>query len=133
MLYDLGLWLAGLFVLSLILVFGLAWAKIKRFYHGKQVQPWQRVSHMIALVAGSASTLANLGYWSWRVCQMYQATLPFVALLTIERLMYVSRALSVAAIVGLLIGRGPCRVPVVLATLGVMLQLWVHGGIIHWA
>ena len=88
---------------------------------------------MVALVAGSASTLAYLGYWGWRVCQMYRVTLPFVALLTIERLMYVSRALSVVAIVCLLIGRGPYRVPVVLATLWVMFQLWVHGGIIHWA
>jgi uncharacterized membrane-anchored protein len=88
---------------------------------------------MVALVAGSASTLAYLGYWSWRACQVYRVTLPFVALLTIERLMYVSRALSIAAIVCLLIGRGPYRVSVVLATLWVTFQLWVHDGIIHWA
>ena len=133
MLYDLGVWLAALILLSPILVFGLAWAKINRFYNGNQVQRRQRVSYMVALVAGSASTLAYLGYWGWRVCQMYHATIPFVALLTIERLMYVSRALSIAAIVCLLIGRGPYRVLVVLATLWVMFQVWVHGGIIHWA
>ena len=133
MLYDLGIWLAALFLLSPILVFGLAWAKINRFYCGKQVQRRQRVSYMVALVAGSASTLAYLGYWGWRVCQMYHAALPFVALLTIERLMFVSRALSTGAIACLLIGRGPYRAPVLLATLWVMLQLWVHGGIIHWA
>ena len=88
---------------------------------------------MVALVAGSASTLAYLGYWSWRVCDLYHATLPFVALLTLERLMYVSRALSIGAIVCLLIVRGPYRIPLVLASLWVMFQLWVHGGIIHWA
>jgi len=38
-----------------------------------------------------------------------------------------------AAIACLLIGRGPHRIPLVLATLWVMFQLWMHGGIIHWA
>jgi len=132
MLYDLIVWLEGLILVSPILVFGLAWAKINRFYCGKQVQRRQRIAYMVALVAGSASTLAYLGYWSWRVCQVYHATVPFVVLLTIERSIYVSRVLSIAAIGCLLMGRGPYRIPLVLATLWVTFQLWAHRGIIHW-
>jgi hypothetical protein len=64
MLYDLGIWVAALFLLSPILVFGLAWVKINRFYCGMQIQRPQRVSYMLALVAGSASTLAYFGYWA---------------------------------------------------------------------
>ena len=119
--------------MSPILLFGLAWTKINRFYQSRQVQRRQKLFYLVALVAGSVSTLAYLGYWSWRVCQMYHGTLPFIALLTLERLIYVSRVLSMAAIASLLIGRGPYRILLVLATLWVMFQLWMHGGIIHWA
>ncbi|SPF39322.1 membrane hypothetical protein [Candidatus Sulfotelmatobacter kueseliae] len=133
MLYDLSVWLAGLILLTPILVFGLAWARISRYYHGRQVHRRQKISYMAALVAGSVSTLAYLGYWSWRVCQMYHATLPLIGLLTLDRLIYVSRALSMATIACLLFGRGPYRMPLALATLWVTFQLWVHGDIIHWA
>jgi hypothetical protein len=133
MLYDLGVWLAGLILLSPILVFGLAWAKINRFYHGRQVQRQQKLFYLVALVVGSVSTLAYLGYWTWRVCQMYHFTLPFFAVLTLDRLIYASRLLSVAAIACLLVGRGPYRFLLVLATLWVIFQIWMHGGIIHWA
>jgi hypothetical protein len=95
--------LAGLILLSPILVFGLAWAKINRFYHGRQVERQQKLFYLVALVAGSVSTLAYLGYWTWRVCQMYHATLPFFVLLTLDRLIYASRLLSVAAMACLLI------------------------------
>ena len=87
----------------------------------------------MALVAASVSTLAYLGYWGLRVWGLYQITLPFTALLTLERFLYAGRLLSAVAIVGLFIGRGPYRVLVTLATLWVMLQLWTHDGIIHWA
>ena len=133
MLHDLSVWLEGLTLLSPILVFGLAWARINRYYHGGQVQRRQRLFYMAALVAGSVSTLAYLGYWSWRVCQMYHATLPFVGLLTLERLIHVSRTLSFVAIACLVFGRGPYRILLVLATLWVTFQLWMHGDIIHWA
>jgi hypothetical protein len=111
----------------------LALAKINPFYHSRRIQRRQKLFYLVALVAGSVSTLAYLGYWSWRVCQTYHATLPFIALLTLERLIYVSRVLSMAAIACLLIGQGPYRILLVLATLWVMFQLWMHGGIIHWA
>jgi hypothetical protein len=133
MLENLFVWFAGLILLSPTLVFGMAWGRVNRFYYGKQLQRRQRVSYVVALVAGSVSTLAYLGYWGWRVCQLYRITFPFVALVTIERLMFLSRALSIGAIVCLLTGRGPHRVLVILATLWVMFQLWVHHGIIHWA
>jgi len=71
----------------------------------------------VALVAASVGTLAYLGYWRWRVCGLYQITLPFTALLALERFLYASRLLSAVAIVGLFIGRGPYRVLVTLATL----------------
>ena len=133
MLYDLGVWLAGLILFSPIFVFALAWAQINRFYQSRQVHRQEKLFYLIALVACSVSTLAYIGYWSWRVCQMYNATLPFVALLTLYRLIYVSRLLSLAAIGCLLVGRGPYRFWVVIATLWVMFQLWMHRGIIHWA
>ena len=133
MLYNLGVWLAGLILLSPILVFGLAWAEINRFYYGRQVQRRQELFYLTALVLGLVSTLAYLGYWGWRVCQMYHATAPFIGLLVLERLIYISRVLSIAAIACLLIGRGPYRFLLVLTILWVMFQLWVHDGIIHWA
>jgi hypothetical protein len=57
---------------------------------------------------------------------------PVIALLSLERLIHVSRAASTAAVGCLLIGRGPYRVLVLLATLWVTFQLWGKG-IIHWA
>jgi hypothetical protein len=133
MLLNLSVWLAGLILLSPIVIFGLAWTKINRPYHSVEVQRRQKLLYMAALVAGSVSTLAYLGYWSWRVCQMYNASLPFVALLTLERLIYASRVLSIAAIACLLFGRGPYRILLMLVTLWVMFQLWIHGDLIHWA
>jgi len=131
MLYDLGVWLAGLILLAPILVFGMAWAKITRFYDRTQVQRRQKLFYLVALVAGSVSGLAYLGYWGWRLCQMYHVV-PFIGLLALERLIYASRLLSVAAIICLLNGRGPYRLLVVLATVWMMFHLWVHGGIVHW-
>jgi hypothetical protein len=133
MLYDLGVWLAGLILVSPILVFAVAWAKINRFYRSRQIQRRQKLFYLVALVAGSVSTVAYVGYWSWRISQLYHGTVPFIVLLSLERLIYVARVLSMAAIPCLLIGRGPYRILLVLATLWVILQLWVHGGIIHWA
>jgi len=86
----------------------------------------------IARTGALLSAVASIGYWSWRVCQIYHTTLPFIALLTLERLIYLSRAVSIAAIGCLVIGRGPYRVRVLLAVLWVTLPLWVHDGIIHW-
>ena len=74
-----------------------------------------------------------IGYWSWRVCQLYHAVIPLPVLLGLDRLIYVAKPASIAAMVCLLIGRGPYRIQVLLATLWVTLQLWVHGGILHWA
>jgi len=90
------------------------------------------VQPLIALTGALLSAVADIGYWSWRVCHIYHTTLPFIALLTLERLIYLSRAVSIVAIECLLIGRGPYRVQVLLAVLWVTLQLWVHDGIIHW-
>lgn len=133
MLYDMEVWVSGLILLSPVVVLGIAWAKSREFYSGKPVHQRQKLLYLVALVAASVSTLAYLGYWGWRVCGLYQITLPFTALLTLERFLYASRLLSGIAIVLLFIGRGPHRVLVTLATLWVMLQLWTHDGIIHWA
>lgn len=133
MAYDLSVWLAGVILLLPIIVFGLAWARIKRFYERGETRRQQRRLYVTALLAGSLSTVAYIGYWGWRVCELYHATVPLPVLLALDRLIYVARAASIAAIVCLLIGRGPYRVPVLLATLWVTIQLWAHGGIIHWA
>jgi hypothetical protein len=103
MLFDLRIWLAGLILLSPLFVFGLVCAKVNRYYNRKQVQRQQKVFYLVALAAGSVSTLAYVGYWGWRVSQMYHATVPFIALLTLDRLINASRLLSIAAIGCLLI------------------------------
>lgn len=133
MAYDLGVWLAGVILLLPIIVFGLAWARIKRFYDRGETRRHQRRLYIAALLAGSLSTVAYMGYWTWRVCTIYHATVPLPVLLALDHLIYVARAASIAAIVCLLIGRGPYRIAVLLATLWVTFQLWVRGGIIHWA
>ncbi|HVO82037.1 MAG TPA: hypothetical protein VMT28_14980 [Terriglobales bacterium] len=120
-------------MLSPLVVFGLACAKVNRYYNRKQVQRQQKVFYLVALAAGSVSTLAYVGYWGWRVFQMNHATVPFIALLTLERLIYASRVLSIAALGCLLVGRGPYRIPLALAILWVTVHLWAHGSIIHWA
>ena len=133
MAYDLTVWLAGVILLLPVIVFGLAWARIKPFYKRAETRRHQRRLYVAALLASSLSAVAYIGYWSWRVCELYHATIPLPALLAFDRLIYIARAASIAAIVGLLIGRGPYRIPVLLATLWVTFQLWVHRGIIHWA
>ncbi len=133
MLYNLGIWIVGLMLLSPVFVLGLAWLGIRRFYVGRQTHKRGKLFYLTALLAASVSTLTYLCYWGWRLCELYRITVPFMVLLTLDRSIYVCRFLSALAIVGLLIGRGPCRVLVVLATLWVMFQLWAHGGIIHWA
>lgn len=131
MAYDLGVWLAGVILMLPIIVLGSAWARIKRFYDRGETRRYQRRLYVTALLAGSLSTVAYMGYWTWRVCILYHATVPLPVLLALDHLIYVARAASIAAIVCLLIGRGPYRIPVLLATLWVTFQLWVHGGIIH--
>lgn len=133
MLYDLEVWAVGLVLFSPAVVLRLAWARRCRFYGGKTIPGRRKAFYFTALVAASVSTLAYFGYWGWRVCGLNHIALPFTALLAIERFMYVGRLLSAVAIVCLFVGRGPHRALVVLATLWVMLQLWIHGGIIHWA
>jgi hypothetical protein len=131
MAYDLSVWLAGVILRLPIVVFGLAWATIKRFYERGETRREQRRFYIAALFAGSLSTIAYIGYWSWRVCQLYHATIPLPVLLALDRWIYAARAASIAAVVFLLIGRGPYRIPVFLATLWVTFQLWAHGSIIH--
>jgi|SRR5215469_12392894 len=132
MAYDLSVWFAGVILLLPLIVFGLAWARIKQFYERGETRGQQRHFYLTALSAGSLSTVAYIGYWVWRVFQLYQATIPLPLLLALDRLIYVARATSIAAIVCLLMGRGPYRISVLLATLWVTVQVWVHGGIIHW-
>jgi hypothetical protein len=132
MAYDLSVWLAGLILLLPIIVFGLAWARIKPLYERGETRRRQRRLYVTALLTGSLSTVAYIGYWSWRVCELYHATIPLPVLLTLDRLIYVARAAPIAAIVCLLIGR-PYRIPVLLAALWVTFQVWAHGSMIHWA
>ena len=133
MAYELSVWLTGAILLLPMIVFGLAWARTKRFYERGETQRKQRILYVGALVAGSLSTVAYVGYWSWRVCELYHAIIPLPVLLVLDRLIYLGRAASIVTIVCLLIGRGPYRIPVLLATLWVTFQLWAHGGIVHWA
>ena len=131
MAYDISVWLAGVILLLPMVVFGLAWAPIKRFYERAETRCEQRRFYIAALFAGSLSTIAYIGYWSWRLGQLYHATVSLPVLLALDRSIYAARAASIAAVVFLLIGRGPYRIPVFLATLWVTFQLWAHGSIIH--
>ena len=133
MLYDLEVWLAGLILLSPVVVLALAWARSSRFYISYPIPQRQKILFHVALVAGSVSTLAYVSYWGWRVCGMYQIIVPSSALLVLDGFLQLSRLLSAVAVVCFLIGRGPYRVLVTLTTLWVTLQIWVHGSIIHWA
>ena len=127
------MWLAGVILLLPLVVFGLAWATIKRFYERGETRRKQRRFYIAALFEGSLSTIVYIGYWSWRVWRLYHVTVPLPVLLALDRSIYAARAASIAAIVFLPIGRGPSRIPVFLATLWVTFQLWVHGSIIHQA
>jgi len=133
MLYNLGIWIVGVMLLSPAFVLSLAGLRIGRFYVSRRIHKRDKFFYLTALLAASVSTLTYLCYWGWRLCELYRITVPFIVLLNLDRSIYVCRFVSALAVVGLLIGRGPCRVLVVLATLWVMFQLWAHGGVIHWA
>jgi hypothetical protein len=133
MFYDLGVWLAGLVVVGPAIVLGLACVNDGPYYRNNPTKHWRKVFYRVALIAGCASTLASFAYWGWRVCGLYQITLPFILLVTLERSIYACRLFSALAIVGLIIGRGPYRVLLTISILWVMVQLWTHGHIIHWA
>jgi hypothetical protein len=131
MAYDFGVWLAGLILALPVAIFGLAWAKINQFYQPGHVRTVQRRSYLIALSTASISMLAYVAYWSWRVCELYHATIPFAALLALERSVYLAKGFSIVAVGCLLIGRGPFRIPVLVSTVWIALQLWAHGDVIH--
>lgn len=133
MLFGLEVWLAGLILLLPGIVLGIAWVKNGRFYSSHNIAAPQRVLFRVALITASISTLAYFGYWGWRVCGMYHIVFPFSALLVLDRFLFLSRFFSALAIICFLIGRGPYRVLTTLATVWVMLQIWLHGGVIHWA
>jgi hypothetical protein len=133
MLYDLKVWLAGLILLLPGVVLGFAWVKSSRFYISQNISARQKFLFRVALTAASISTVAYFGYWGWRVCGIYQFILPYSALFILDRLLLLGRLLSGVAIVCFLAGRGPYRVLATLATVWVALQIWLHGGVIHWA
>jgi hypothetical protein len=133
MLYDLEVFLVGSILLLPVVVIGLAWGRSSRFYRNHPIPQRQRIFYRVALVAASVSVLAYVGYWSWRVCGLYRIMLPSLILLSLERFLQLSKLFSAVAIICFLIGRGPHRVLVTLTTLWVTLQVWLHGGIIHWA
>ena len=132
MLFGLIVALAGLLLLSPLFILSLAW-KSRKFQARQSAGRLQKILYRAALLAALTSALGYLGNWGWRACSLYSIALPFVVLLGIERLMFVGRFLSAAAVVCFLFGRGPYRLAVLLATVWVMLQIWIHGGIIHWA
>jgi len=132
MAYHLSVWLAGVTLLLPMVVFGLAWATIKRFYERREIRREQRRLYIAALLAGSLSTIA----YTWDIgiggsANFIKRLFPYQVLLALDRSIYAARAASIAAVVFLLIGRGPYRFPVFLATLWVTFQLWMHGSIIH--
>jgi hypothetical protein len=131
MLYDLQIWLAGLLLSLPVVVICLAWPRIRSFYLENAIDPAEKLVYQLALVAASLSALAYLGYWGWRVCQLYRTQLPFTALLALDRLLLISRLLSPVAIFGFLFGRGPYRILAALSTSWIAVQIWVHGGVIH--
>jgi hypothetical protein len=131
--FDVVIWIAGLVLSFPILVLGIAWERCGRFSESGETQRRQKLFYLMGLVAASVSTLAYLGYWIWRLCGLYHITVAFVLLLILERSIYICRLLSVFALACFLVGRGPLRVLVFLATFWVMIYLWAQGGIIHWA
>jgi len=133
MLPSLEIWLAGLILFSPVVVLALAWARSGEFQRSHAVPKKQRVLYRVGLVSASFVTVAYLGYWGWRICSVYQVVLPSWALYALDAGFYLSRVLSVAAILGLLTGRGPYRTVALVTTLWVALLVWMNRGIIHWA
>jgi|KBSMisStaDraftv2_1062788.scaffolds.fasta_scaffold36772_2 hypothetical protein len=131
--YGLRIWLVGLVLLLPVAVLGLAWAKSSRFFSTHTTARRQRILYLVALVSASVSALAYLCYWGWRVCRLYGVVLPLSPLIVLDRFLLLSRLLSIVAIVCFVIGKGPYRVLVILATLWIAVQIWVHDGVIHWA
>src|SRR5215470_7492830 len=117
MLFNVGAWMMVVILLSPVPIYGLAWARANHFYRSRQVPGGQRLSYWIALTTGSVSTFAYLGYWGFRVSEMYRIGLPLLARLAIDRLIHASQLLCIASLVCLLLGQGPHRVLLSAATL----------------
>ena len=107
--------------------------KQRKFYAVNQIGIRPKKLYLVALAAAALSTVAYLGYATWRVGRIYNVEFPFAAMLFLERTMYVGRVLAPIALTCLLFGHGPFRWLLGLSILWVMWHLWMHGGIIHWA
>src|SRR5215467_589891 len=91
MFFHLVVLLGGMFLLLPVLVIGLAWANLSSFYRS-EIPRRQRCFYLIALTAGSVSTASYLGYWGWRICQLYNVALSLSALLALDRAIAASRS-----------------------------------------
>src|SRR5215467_5837067 len=118
MFFHLGVLLGGMFLLLPVLVIGLACANLSSFYRSEILRR-QRCFYLIALTAGSVSTASYLGYWGWRICQLYNVALSLSALLALDRAIAASKFVSIVAVGCFLLARGPYRFLLVLTSLWV--------------
>ena len=107
--------------------------KQRQFYAFNQTAIRPKKLYLVALAAAALSTVAYLGYATWRFGRIYNVEFPFAAMLFLERTMYLGRVLAPIAFICLMFGRGPLRWLMGLSILWVMWHLWAHGAIIHWA
>ena len=133
MLLNLEVWLAALVIILPAIVDGFSCAAAPRYYRSRQVPGTQKSTYLAGLIIASAGALVQVNYWAWRVSALYRLKVPLPALIVLDRCLYPSAVLSSVAIVCFFIGRGPYRLLLALAALLVALQIWIHGGVLHWA
>lgn len=106
----------------------LAWMRSHQFYATKHVDRPYKVIYVAALVLASFSTLAYMSYWCVWACEVRHVSVPLWGSLALGQIMGAGIVISAVAIVGVLVGRGPYRVLVGLASAWVLLELWIKIG-----
>ena len=112
----------------------LALSRTRHYHREKCVTLQRQALYWTALALTSVSTITYLGYFVWRLCQIYGVSIPFEVSLWLQRLIYATGVLSVVALASLVVGRGPYRALVALAVLWETAFLWSRAPqMIHWA
>lgn len=137
MLFNVTVWLITLLLALPIVVFTTAAFQTPAYYRQNHVAVSRKAFYIAALVLFSTCSVIYVASWIWRLRGWYHTSIPSIipsmAALTLERSMYAAIACSFAAILCLAIGRGPHRILLSVAIIGVAVWLWHSLPILHWA
>lgn len=133
MLLALEVWIAALIVISPAIVERVSWSTSRRFYRVQRASISQKRTYLAGLTILSLGTLIYLVRFAWRVSVLYQMKLPLRVLIALDRSLFPAGLLSALTVFCFFVGRGPHRFTLAISASWVALNIWIGGGIVHWA